>query len=415
MFRKGNVTVPRSYVQELLWGGKNTIVRMPTAKDRGLLLGVRTKDRVLLLLLDEHELMALRQKFVIKGILDREEKSFNIVGTTIYDARNEPYVAIVENREKNLVLRKPLDSRFLPGYSLEIQISREPADTMLQRTAISFVFMLVLLVFAGALSTYAVFLLEQRHGKKMKEVEKEMELKERLVSLGRLASGMAHEIKNPLNAISMSAQRLKREFTPEKDKDEYYRFIDIMRGELTRVNRIVEEFLTSTRSHVPFVGENLYTIAEELIMVLTEKARTQNMELKNRIAPTLTLECQKERLKQALYNLVLNGMEAMKNGGTVELSAEVKGKNVELLVKDSGPGIRVENIRSIFEYHYTTKDKGMGLGLPISYMIIKDHGGDLKAVSEDGKGATFVITLPLVHVAPAEPARPPGKEEKILS
>ncbi len=412
IFRRGAITVPPARVKRLLSGQLGTVVRMPDAKDRTLFMGVRLKDSMVFVVLNDGELRALRKKLVVKDILEREEKGFNIVGITVYDSTNSPFVTLVGRKDKAFTLRKTLGSRFLPGYTLEVLISRQPADNTLKRTAFSFIVMLLLLALSGALSTYAIFLLERRHRDKMKDVEKDMELKERLVSLGRLASGMAHEIRNPLNAISMSAQRLKREFTPEKDREEYYKFIDIMRGELLRVNRIVEEFLLSTRSHVPFVTENLYTFIEELVMVLTEKARSQEIVLANKVDSVITLECQKERLKQALYNLVLNGMEAIKNGGTIEIATELKGKTVELSIKDSGPGIKAEDLHTIFEYYYTSKDKGMGLGLPISYMIVKDHGGDIKVTSEEGKGATFTITLPLIHPVTGEQTSTPDRIPK---
>jgi len=412
LFRKGSIKIPPPYVERLVSGPQGYVLTMPTGKDRHLLMGVKTQGAVIFVQLNDSELKALRKKLIVKDILQREEKSFNIVGATIYDSKNMPYVSLIEKKDQVLILRKDLDSKFLPGSTLEILISKEPADDTVKRTALSFIFMLVLLLLSGALSTFAIFLLERRHGKKVNEIEKEMELKERLVSLGRLASGMAHEIRNPLNAISMSAQRLKREFTPEKDKEEYYRFIDIMRGELLRVDRIVEEFLLSTRSHVPFLSEILHTIVDELIAVISEMARSQNIRLINGIDASVALECQKERLKQALYNLILNGMEAIRDGGTIELSTEVKGRSLELFIKDSGPGIKSENLHTIFEYYYTTKGKGMGLGLPISYMIVKDHGGDIKVVSEEGKGATFVVTLPLVHSVTGDSGPATGKEPK---
>jgi signal transduction histidine kinase len=104
-------------------------------------------------------------------------------------------------------------------------------------------------VISAALSIYIIFAFERRYEKRARDIEREMEMKERLISLGRLASGMAHEIKNPLNAIGISVQRLKREFLPEEEKrPEYYRFLDIVRAELMRVNKIVEDFLLSTKS-----------------------------------------------------------------------------------------------------------------------------------------------------------------------
>ena len=139
-----------------------------------------------------------------------------------------------------------------------------------------------------------------------------MEMKERLVSLGKLASGMAHEIRNPLNAISISIQRLKREFAPgDEKKDEYNKFIEIMRGELNRVDRIVEEFLLSTKSRTPFSSENIYNLVEDVVIILHEKAAMKNVTLINNVAKDIRVECQTERIKQAFYNIILNGVEAI--------------------------------------------------------------------------------------------------------
>jgi len=166
-----------------------------------------------------------------------------------------------------------------------------------------------------------------------------------------------------------------------------------MKGELTRVDRIVEEFLLSTKAHVPFLNENLYTIIEEVTTILKEKASSKKIDIINKIDKDMYIHAQKERLKQAFHNIILNGIEAIEDNGVVEISAEHKGKNIDIYIKDSGIGIKKEELHNIFEYYYTTKDKGIGLGLPISYMIIKDHGGEIKAISEEGKGTEFIIIL----------------------
>jgi signal transduction histidine kinase len=294
-------------------------------------------------------------------------------------------------------MSKPLGSPYLPGFIVEILVSRGLARDILKRTTMNFLLILMLLAISGAVSTYVIFLLERRHAKSVLEFEKELEMKERLVSLGRLASGMAHEIRNPLNAMSMSIQRLKREFTPVKEKiDEYYQFVDIMRSELSRIDRIVEEFLLSTKSHAPFIKENLYDIIEEVTIILREKANTRSIDIIiDKIARDIVIQSQKERLKQAFYNIVLNGIEAINNNGSIEITTSVKGRYIDISIRDTGPGINEKELRSIFEYYYTTKDKGIGLGLPISYMIIKDHGGDIRVLSEAGKGTTFLISLPM--------------------
>jgi signal transduction histidine kinase len=279
---------------------------------------------------------------------------------------------------------------------MEVLISRGLADDTLRRTTFSFIITLIFLAGSGAIGTFVIFILERRHEKKVEEMEKRLALRERLVSLGRLASGMAHEIRNPLNAISLSVQRLKREFSPAEEKrEEYDQFLDIVRSELTRVDRIVEEFLLSTKANIPFSQEKLYTIVEEVLMVIKEKAASRNVELKNSVHADIVIESQKDRLKQAFYNIIVNGVEAIQSKGTVELFTEKRGGGVDVIIKDSGAGIKEEEKGRIFEYYFTTKDKGIGIGLPISYIIIKDHNGDIKVNSEEGKGTTFVITLPL--------------------
>jgi signal transduction histidine kinase len=253
-----------------------------------------------------------------------------------------------------------------------------------------------MLLLGGAAGIYIIFRLERKAAERLKEMERDMELKERLVSLGKLASGMAHEIRNPLNAMSMSIQRLKREFVPaDEKKEEYYKFIDIVRAELTRVNQLVEEFLLSTKSHAPMEDEKLRTTIEEVAIILGERANSKGIRILNRVDDTLLVRCQKERLKQAFHNLVLNSIEAIGKDGTITISSEENSPSVRVVIKDTGPGIKKEALSKVFEYHYTTKDKGMGLGLPISFTIVKDHGGDIRVTSEEGKGATFVITLPM--------------------
>ena len=394
--RKGELQVSDAELRSLITKKRETILKMPTSKDKSLFMGMRIQDRIFFFKVDDQEMEFLRKKSVLQDILDREEKQFNVVGIHIYDQKGMPFIAQDGESVEAFVLSRPLDSQFLPGYTIEILISKALARDTLKRTTMSFVFILVLLALSGALSTFAIFTLERKHEKKVKEMEKELELKERLVSLGKLASGMAHEIRNPLNAISLSVQRLKREFLPEEEKKtEYLTFLDIMRSELVRVDRIVEEFLLSTRAHAPFMNENLYNILDEVLTIVGEKAASREITIVNKVDRQTVVESQKDRLKQAFYNIILNGIEAIGQKGSLEIWMKEKDNAVDIYIKDSGCGIKEEELHKIFEYHYTTKDKGMGLGLPISYMIVKDHGGDLRVENGKRQGTTFTITLPM--------------------
>lgn len=396
VFSKGKVRGLAERPAELVGKHQQTLIRMPSREDPSLFIGVRTDRAVLFLSLTEKELDNMRKKYIVKAILENEAKGLNIVGINVYDPSGRFYTGLTESEENTLVVTRALDSRYLPGYTLQILVSKQLATDVLRRTSISFVLLLLFLLLGGAVGIYVIFLLERRHADRLIEMEKEMEVKERLVSLGRLASGMAHEIRNPLNAMSMSIQRLKREFVPATEKKEdYYRFCDIVRSELLRVNQIVEEFLLSTKTKAPLEGVRIHLILDEVSTILGEKARAKGIEIVNRADPSSTVVCQKERIKQAFHNLLLNSIEAIEGRGSIRLWTDTDNPNLRVHIQDTGPGLKRQDLLKAFEYYYTTKDKGMGLGLPISYMIIKDHGGDIQVTSEEGKGAHFVVILPL--------------------
>ena len=394
--RKGSIRVDKARIGLLLRSDRQTVITLPGSKDQGLFLGVKLPDRLIFLFLSPDELENLRKMYVMKAIVENEEKRLSIAEINIYDASNRLYLGSGKRPKDVFAISGPLNARYFPGYSMEILVSNKLAIDAFRRTSWNFIMLLCFLVLGGAGSIYVIFSLERKHAERLTEMEKDMAMKERLVSLGRLASGMAHEIRNPLNAMGMSIQRLKREFVPEQVKlDEYHRFLDIVREELLRVNRIVEEFLLSTKSGMAMERENLHAIVEEVATMLREKARAADIRIVNESDESIFVDCQKERLKQVFYNLLVNSIEAMGKEGSIVVSALSENPLAKVFIRDTGPGIKRKDLPKIFEYYYTTKDKGMGLGLPISYMIVKDHGGDIQALSEERKGSTFVITLPM--------------------
>jgi len=392
---KGRSDIPAGLLQKIVSGEEATVIRMPVAGDRSLVFGRRLGERILFVRINAPELETLRRKVILRDIVDREEKRFNIDSIRIYDEKGGLFVGTSDAGKNTFLLERDLSSKGLPGFRMQIFISRNLARDTIQRSAIGFILILAVLFVSGAGSIYAFFVMERKYAKRVKDMEREMEIKERLVSLGKLASGMAHEIRNPLNAISLSVQRLKREFVPwDEKKEEYLTFLDIIRKELTRVNGIVEEFLQSTRAQAPFSREDLRDLLEEVIIIVGEKASSKGIFIENATGTGIHVDCQRDRLKQAFYNIIINAIESMKDGGKIAITVKQRDSRVEISVRDSGPGISEEALARIFEYYYTTKDKGMGLGLPISYVIVKDHGGDIKVTSAAGQGTTFVIVLP---------------------
>ncbi|MCX8111060.1 MAG: ATP-binding protein, partial [Syntrophorhabdaceae bacterium] len=395
---KGSIKVSRSDIYNLLKKRQDTLVRMPDDKTKPLYIGFRGDDRAIFLSIDSDEFNALRKRYIIKDIIEKEVERFDVKGISLYDEQDRVYIELKDKTKDSFLISNKIDSRFLKGYRMDIYLSRESTDRVLQKITMSFLFILSFLVIAGAISTSVILLFMRRYERHMEEVKKEMALKERLISLGNLASGMAHEIRNPLNAMNLSIQRLKREFIPpDEKKEEYNRFLDILKAEIMRVNRIVEDFLSSTRAQAPFTNEDLPQIIQEVIVLLKEEASTKGVDIYLKASEPLFIECQKERIKQALLNVIVNSIQAIENKGTVEVEVSKKEKEVEIIVRDTGVGIKKEDIDKIFDYYYTTKDKGIGVGLAISYMIIRDHRGSIRVESIEGKGTTFIITLPLVR------------------
>ena len=263
-----------------------------------------------------------------------------------------------------------------------------------KNVALSVLFFLVLGVAAISLT----WINQNRHLKGIKEMEARVQLAERLSSLGHLAAGVAHEIRNPLNAIGMGLQRLKREFLPQEEsrREEYLSFADLISKEIRRVNEIIEQFLSLAR---PFQLNLRPGSPEDLLghlaTLLQEEASSLGIQIRTEIDSNLhPIKMDEEKLTQALINIMKNGMQAMERGGTLRLAAQSFKDRLEISVIDSGSGIPPERMEKIFNYYYTTKEKGVGLGLPLAHRIIEAHGGQLRIESRVGSGTKVIVILP---------------------
>ena len=217
--------------------------------------------------------------------------------------------------------------------------------------------------------------------------------------MGNLAATVAHEVRNPLTAISMGLQRLRAEFKPTQDEGEYTHFIELMRGEVHRLNGIVEEFLTLSRPltmKTELVKIDL--LLSELLALTQSDASSGGVEIAVvNHGPRPVVPADPDYLKQVLLNLILNGFQAMPEGGELTIETSVRNNRMQLSVRDTGVGIKSDDLARIFEPYFTTKANGSGLGLAIARRIIEGHGGTLEVTSRVDNGSQFDIILPLNH------------------
>jgi len=228
---------------------------------------------------------------------------------------------------------------------------------------------------------------------------------DKVMSLGRLAASVVHEINNPLagilNYIRLMVRVLGRGPLAENQREKFRKYLDLMESETQRCSQIVSNLLTfSRKSPISFEQVNIEDLLQRCILLCQHKLELSNIRLEPIIEPEIPLvEGDANQLQQCIINLIFNAIDAMPEGGALYLEGGYNsGKNLVIIkVKDTGSGIQEEDIPHIFEPFFTTKDEGYGVGLGLStvYGIIEHHKGTIKAESSPGKGATFTIQLPV--------------------
>jgi PAS domain S-box-containing protein len=238
-------------------------------------------------------------------------------------------------------------------------------------------------------------LLTMRDAESVRRIENEIELSRRLAAIGRLTSGVAHEVKNPINAIVVHLELL-REKMRQVDPDTR-RHMDIIGSEIHRLDRVVETLVDFNRPvDLRLTAFDLRRLVEDVAMLAAPEAARQGVNVETQLGPdALPVKADHDLVKQALLNVVLNGVQAMTDGGTLTIDARRDDAAASVQVRDEGCGIPPEIRDKVFNLYFTTKKSGSGIGLAMSYRVLQMHSGSLDFTTQVGSGTTFRLFLPL--------------------
>lgn len=240
-------------------------------------------------------------------------------------------------------------------------------------------------------------LLTMRDAESVRRIEDEIEISRRLSAAGRLTRGVAHEVKNPINAIVLHLQLLQNKLD-EADPDTR-RHMDVIRNEIHRLDRVVQILVDFTRPRDLHLEEvDMRKILEEVAVLAGPEAGRQGISLAEEfLEEPLIVRVDPDLMKQAVLNLTLNGLQAMAKGGNLTLAARREEEAVITEVRDQGSGIPPEVQEKIFELYFTTKKEGSGIGLAQTYQIMQWHYGSVEFDSIAGAGTTFRLRLPALN------------------
>lgn len=281
---------------------------------------------------------------------------------------------------------------------VRLGLDRGNADRLIEENTRNVFFMLLSVVVVALLSMWILYRNQKTHLTGIVQMERQLEKAERLSSLGQLAAGVAHEIRNPLNAISMASQRLQRDYVPDDQNKviSFQNLTSVIRDEIRRLNGIIEEFLSFAKSRrLELHDYPINQIIQKILFLLKDEAESLNIAFYTQLPDdTLTIPMDADKLQQALLNIIKNAMEAINEPGSVTISAASDSQNMlKISVTDTGCGMTREEVEKVFNPEFTTKEKGLGLGLALAHEIIRGHGGDIRVWSQKGKGTTLEVFL----------------------
>ncbi len=231
-----------------------------------------------------------------------------------------------------------------------------------------------------------------------RELRQRVRTAEHMATVGQFSRSIAHEIKNPLNFISLSVDHMRDTYRPDDAEmaARYESLIDNIKGEVVRISRFAESFLEYGR---PFELHcrrcSVNTLLDQVLELVAARAATGQVEIRREIAALPELNVDPEFIKTCLYNIVINAFEAMPTGGTLTVRGSVDAGQVTLSFADTGAGLSAMDLDKVFTPLFSTKQGGLGLGLALTRRVIEDHGGKVGFTSTRGRGSEVSLHLPL--------------------
>ena len=228
-----------------------------------------------------------------------------------------------------------------------------------------------------------------RDAESRRQLELQLDVSSRLAAISRLTGGVAHEIKNPLNAMALHLEVLKSKLGADEPE------IDVIAREIKRLDQVVKTFLNFNKP-VELHPEpvDLSELMRDVAALVSADAEAHGVQMETELDRPAPVGGDAEMLKQAFLNIVVNGLEAMPNGGRLALRTRTEGGQCSVLISDGGSGIPLEEREKIFNLYFTTKPNGTGIGLATTFRVVQLHSGTIDFVSEPGKGTTFRLRFP---------------------
>jgi signal transduction histidine kinase len=230
----------------------------------------------------------------------------------------------------------------------------------------------------------------------VEEIESELELSRRMAAIGRLTSGVGHEVKNPINAIVVHLELLKNKLGDNSTGAQ--RHLEIIDAEIHRLDRVVQTLVDFSRPvELQLREQDLRPVIADVLALAAEELSTHNVTLISRLPDKpLVANVDADLLKQAMLNVIQNGAQAMPEGGRLQVILEESRKTALLRIADEGPGIPDDIRAKIFDLYFTTKTGGSGIGLAMTYRILQLHHGSVEVQSSEGRGTEFLLRIPLI-------------------